>query len=471
MKQACAWVVVALALCGCKHEPPPPPLQMPAELAATTQPAVDSLRLSREGIDPMYRELLAVDLSTVARVAIADNLEIRQAQARVEAARGRVDSSIQSLFPVVVPGITFEGQQGSARAVQGQLVPVDFSSLQASIAIQWIVNPTRVWYDIVAAKKRLLSAQHQQQFSELDTLRTAGVQYYELALNQAKVAAARQTLEEAQELSRIVNLKVKAGAGTTADQARANAALAARRQDLTIALNNFYLASVDLALTLRMDPSVTLVPLPDQLRAVALVRDDVPVETLLATAVGARPDLKALRDLVEASNADRKALAWSALAPQVQLGAAENGLRTHAAGETFDFQEQQKALAAAGWVLSLAALGQYKTASAEEQVAFLESARLFEKVRGQVIKAQQEGRTQARLIPAALEQLESARESLRLAQLNLRAGTMTTLDVLAAEDAVAEARVRHAAAVVRFNQAQVNLAGALGVLTPTVIGK
>ena len=47
-----------------------------------------------------------------------------------------------------------------------------------------------------------------------------------------------------------------------------------------------------------------------------------------------------------------------------------------------------------GWALGLASLGQYKAATAEERVAFLESARLLERVRGQVVKAQQESLAQ-----------------------------------------------------------------------------
>ncbi len=41
---------------------------------------------------------------------------------------------------------------------------------------------------------------------------------------------------------------------------------------------------------------------------------------------------------------------------------------------------------------------------------------------------------------------------------------MTTLDVLQAQDAVTQARLRHAEAVVQFNQSQVNLLAALGLL-------
>ncbi len=48
--------------------------------------------------------------------------------------------------------------------------------------------------------------------------------------------------------------------------------------------------------------------------------------------------------------------------------------------------------------------------------------------------------------------------------MRLQAGAMTTLDVLQAQDAVARARLRHAEAVVRYNQAEVDLLAALGLL-------
>ena len=60
--------------------------------------------------------------------------------------------------------------------------------------------------------------------------------------------------------------------------------------------------------------------------------------------------------------------------------------------------------------------------------------------------------------------MAAAEEALRLGEANLRAGTMTTLDVLQAQDAATQARLRYAEAVVRYNQSQVNLLAALGLL-------
>jgi outer membrane protein TolC len=455
---------------GCATERRIVTAELPPGLAATTQPAVAPLALDRAAVGPMYREVLALDLATVARVALADNLEIRQARERVEAARGRVEAGVEAFFPSLAPAVTVERQQGVARAVQGQLVPVDFSFLQASVALQWVLNPTRVWYDLVAARRRLAGAREEEQFTRIETLRVAAVQYYDLALAQARVGAARQALGESEELLRIARVRLRAGAGVRADETRAAAAVAARRQDLRLELNGFYQASVELAGTLRLDPSVTLVPAPSELRAVALVRGDADVEQLLGVAVRNRPDLREVRELAEAVGAERRALAWSPFVPQVQAAVQESGMGSHVPGDSSGLQEQQREGAGVSWSLGLASLGQYKAARADERAAAVEAMKVFERVRGQVVKAHQESLAQEAVIPAALEQLTAAEESLRLAQVNLRAGTLTTLDVLVAEDAVAQARVRHAQAVVRYNQSQVNLTAALGALTGTPLG-
>ena len=87
----------------------------------------------------------------------------------------------------------------------------------------------------------------------------------------------------------------------------------------------------------------------------------------------------------------------------------------------------------------------------------------------QVLRAAQASTTQSKLIPIARRQVDSAQEALRLAQANLRVGTQLTLDVLQAEDALSQARLRYAQAVVRYDQSQVNLLAAVGLLEPAAL--
>ena len=132
--------------------------------------------------------------------------------------------------------------------------------------------------------------------------------------------------------------------------------------------------------------------------------------------------------------------------------------------QTYSFSDQQRATAAAGWRLSLSTLGDLKTAKAREQEALVRYERVLDEVRAETVAATQAARAYNHLIEFAGQQVASAEEALRLSQANLQAGTMTTLDVLQSQDAATQARLRFAEAVVRYNQAQVRLLAALGLL-------
>jgi outer membrane protein TolC len=418
----------------------------------------------------------------------------------------------------LVPSAVFEHVQGTVRATEGNLVGVSFNTFQPSIAVQWVLNPGKVIYEIIAAKKRLRASEHEERAVQMEALRTAANQYYELVLAQARVAAAHEAVAEAVELLRISRLRGRTGTGVPADELRAEARLAQRQQDLAVAMNAFYEASVSLTVTLHLgDPTITLVPKIDRLPPIVLVRSGLSIDELLAFAVRFRPDLESVRTLVEAAEADRGATWWGAWGPQFQMGYQFGGITGQAnnvkkgqgipgnlivnplsptgsfssnplanglikegilrgsrrAGgrddQTFGFSDQQRFSAGTRWRLSLSAFGDLKTAGASRKRALLEAERLLDLVAAQVVRSQQAGKTLGELITLARRQVASADEALRLTLANLRAGTMTTLDVLQAQDAVAQARLRYSEAVVGYNQAQVNLLAAIGLLDATSI--
>jgi outer membrane protein TolC len=430
----------------------------------TSQPSGHGLALDRKNAPIMYRELLAVDLPTVVRVAKAQNLDIRQARARVQAEAGRYESSFGAIFPVISPQVSFEHIQGSVRAVHGPLLGADFSAWAPAALIQWAINPGRVYYDIVASRKRLDASEHQARQTVQSTMRTAAVQYYDLILAQAHLAVAQRAVGESEELVRITRLRRQAGAGLEADALRAEANLSKRQQELAIALNAFFDASVALSLTLHLDATITLVPQPEQIPQVMLVREDLTIDQMLRLAVAWREDLKTVRSLVGASRADRGAVAWGGLGPQIQGGYSYGGISSDTATQNFPLRDQRRGYGSAGFTLGLGTFGQIKTANAAERQAVLAAEKQLDVVRAEVVKAMQAGATQAKLVPMAAQQVAAAQAALDLAQANLRAGTMLTLDVLQAQDSVDEARLRYADAVVRYNQSQINLLAAMGLI-------
>ena len=103
-------------------------------------------------------------------------------------------------------------------------------------------------------------------------------------------------------------------------------------------------------------------------------------------------------------------------------------------------------------------------ATAAERQAILGAERQLDQVRAEVVIAAQASDTNNDLIGLANQQVIAAVEALRLTQANFQAGTMTTLDVLQAQDAASQARLRYAEAVVRYNQSEVDLLASLGLI-------
>jgi outer membrane protein TolC len=433
-------------------------------VAPAAQPTA-TLNVDSSQIPTMYRQMLAVDLPTVARVAMARNLDIQQAQQRVEASRGAYEASVGAIFPSITPGVTAIGLNGAV-ANGGAIGLASFQNIFPMAALQWIINPGQVAYDLVASKRRLEASAQQQQAVEQETTRRAAVQYYDLVLAQAQVAVIRQAMDEAEELLRIERLKSTTGTGLPADELRAQAAVAAVQQDGLTAIKEFYDASITLTLTLHLDSTVMLVPRVGSMAQTTLVREDLPIEDMLVLALRYRPDLEAVRTLVSAAQADKGATLWGGLGPQVQ---AAGIVRPAPPAETVADTEyrQQTYAVSGGFNLSAQIFGRIKSATANAKLAGLDLDRQLDKVRAAVVSAHQASITAAKVIPIAGQEVASAEEALRLTQQNLRAGTGLTIDVLQAQNAAEKAQLRRATAMVRYNQSQINLLAALGLIDQT----
>jgi outer membrane protein len=439
-------------------------------VAPASQPKT-FLKLDASQIQPMYeRRLLAVDLSTVIRVALARNIDIQEAQHRVEASQGELDAGVGLIFPSITPHFTTLSIEGALSNVNS-LALGTFSHTFPAAVIQWVTNPGMVAYNIIASKRRLEASQKQDRAVVLETTRLAAVQYYDIVMAQAQVSAAQRAMKEAEESLRIEKLRLKVGAALPADELRAETALAEREQNLLTALSGFYNASVALTVTLRLDPTVMLAPKAGAVKATALVREDLGIDELLVAAVRYRPDLEAVRTLLEAAEADKGATIWGGLGPEIQASrtyapsAPSFGYPPAGGALTKDtLYRQPRRQVAAGFNWSLATFGRIRTATANVSIAALEVDRQLDHVQASVVTAHQANIVAKKSIPIAGQQARSAEEALRLTQKNLLAGTGLLIDVLQAQDAVDRARLQYASAVVRYCQAQIDLLATLGLL-------
>jgi outer membrane protein TolC len=198
VKQSFEWRLalapfLLLAASGCVEDQLSLPLSHPS-VAPAAQPAA-SLKVDASQIRPMYdHRLLAVDLPSVVRVAMARNIDIKEAQQTVEASHGVYESSVGAIFPSLTPNITALGIQGAISSSSGLAVAA-FTHFFPAAAVQWIINPGQVAYNVIASEKRLEASEMQDRAVVLETTRAASVQYYVLALNQAQVSVAWQAIK------------------------------------------------------------------------------------------------------------------------------------------------------------------------------------------------------------------------------------------------------------------------------------
>jgi outer membrane protein TolC len=435
----------------------------PSVMPAAQATASASLKIDASQIRPMYdRRMLAVDLPTVVRIAMARNIDIKQAQQHVAASRGEYEASIGMIFPSLSPNITSLGLQGALSTPTGVALAT-FKHAFPAAALEWIINPGQVAYELIASKRRLGASDQQDQGVVLETTRTAAVQYYDVVLAQAQVDVARRATQEAEELLRIERLRFMTGTGLPVDSLNAEAALAARQQTLLNALNGFYNASVALTITLNLDPSVMLVPKSGTLKEITLVRDNLSIDEMLVTAVRYRPDGQAVRDLFAAAEADTGATIWGDLGPQIQ--ASRTFAPAAPASDAVDTLYRQPVYhVTGGFNWSAATFGRIRTATANANIAGLELDRKLDLLQAAVVTAHQTALTARKTIPFAQQEVSSAEEALRITLKNREIGTGLTLDVLITQDAANQARLHYATAVVRYNQAEVNLLAAMGLI-------
>ena len=93
---------------------------------------------------------------------------IRLAKERVEASRGQYQAAVGAIFPVINPAIAYQHFGGTNQNANGTLVDTNFNNVLPSATLQWIVNPGRVFYDIVAARRRIEASEQFEYAAELE---------------------------------------------------------------------------------------------------------------------------------------------------------------------------------------------------------------------------------------------------------------------------------------------------------------
>jgi len=417
------------------------------------------LRLIRLG------EKLPIDLSTALRLATANNLEIQEARARVREAHGEKNQALAAFLPTTSYSFTARKIDGRIQASFGELGNHTFSTLNPAGVLSLTVDPGKALFDALAAYKLLNAATQQEEGITQQTLLRVAVRYFDLEQAQARVAIAEQAVAASQELVRLSRDRESVGTGLKVDVLRAEARLAEDQGRLSQAQKEFREASVNLALTLTLDPSVTLFPIESVVKQLTAIPLTTPLDDLLSRASVQRPEVKELSLRTGATEDQRKALWWKALGPKV-IGSVEES----AIGRSFDLGNRQIYSGVLGWTLSPSSIGEIQAATARLEQAKIQAERVFETVKAEVIHARETVLTAQEQIEAAYRGVQAAEASLTLSQVRFEGGVGLALEVLQAQEALTTARTALVSAIAQYNKEEAGLLRAIGEMAVTALG-
>ena len=290
---------------------------------------------------------------------------------------------------------------------------------------------------------------------ELVVLATGNAYLLTIAAS-ARVDAAQAQVETAQALYNKAHDQQSAGLLPLIDALRAQVELAARRQQLIVARNNFAKQKLELARTVGLPPGQEF-NLTDQAPYSPLA--PMGVDEALRRAYASRSDYQAAIAAVRAAERFRRAATAEHL-PSLDFAGNYGAAGVNAA--------ESHGVFAAGATLSIPIFsgGRAHADTLEAEASLRQTRQQLQDLRGQI---DSEVRTALLDLTAAAEQVEVARAALGLANQTLEqahdrfsAGVADNLEVIQAQEAVATANENYISGLYAHNLAKVSLARVIG---------
>lgn len=418
------------------------------------------------GIPPIDVASRTISLPEALELAGRDNLDARRAAARTLVARGEAAEARLAWIPALSASAGIGRTDGQVQGSFGDFEDVDFRSAAPFGRLSFGLNPGQTLLGSTASAHRAESVEAQERaVRRLVLVRTAQI-YHELVRERASVAVSHRAVQDTSDLLSIAEVLVRQGMGRGDDLERARAELAGAQQRLLSAERRFHRASINLAAALDLDPTVMLVP-KEEAREATLLPPDETLGSLQRLASDSRPEITAAQRLAEARRAERGGDIALLASPTIEA--------FYQSGATGEGYEELDGLTRSGvsatWTISAASFRRVRTASAQVEDALLALEQVEQAVRADVAAAWADVRAAEASIGKARQAREAAEAALRISQVRFRNGTSLAIEVLQAQQALELARLSEVAAVVDYNQAQVELRAQMGPVSPADLAR
>jgi outer membrane protein TolC len=407
-----------------------------------------------------------IDLATTLRLANAQNLDVQIARERVKEAQANRRSAMEQFIPWLSPGITWHRRDGVAQASpSGVIGSAAYESYSPGIGVAAQSALGDAVYNALSTKQLVHAADEGLAAQRQDAAFHAADAYFELSKAKALVDVVRDALTTSQEYQRQLHEAVAIGIAFRGDELRVQAQSEHYQVVLRQAVAQQRVSGTELARVLHLDPRVELLPKAAELVPIVLFDTATSVESLLARAARARPELRQSQALLEAGRTARDAATYGPLIPSLGaqfFGGQLAGGPDSAHGRTGAVRDYALAL---GWRIGPGGLfdfGRINASRSQLAARELNDAKIKDGVMAEVVADLTRIRSLFDQIALTETALGTATEALRLTRARKEFGVGIVLEDIQAQQAVTQARSDYITAVAEFDKAQYALSRAVG---------
>ena len=423
------------------------------------------LGVRRSTADGTNRSTLPVDLPAVLRLAGAQNLEVQIARERVNQAEAAEEGARMQYFPWLSPGVGYRRHQDRIQDVAGNIINADKQSLSPGAALSAQLDLGDAIYKNLAAKQFTRAAREALETQSQDIILAAAAGYFDLARGVAAIGIAREAVRISRAYEDQLHAAVEAGLAFKGDELRVR--LQTERFDLALrqAQEQARILSSRLALTLRIDPAVELVPRESDPNALTLVETNAALPALIQQGLATRPELRQSRALVEAANEGRRGAEYGPLIPSIGAQAFLGGLGGGTGNNLDHFGPTEDLAVGLGWRLGPGGIfDRSRTRSAESRLAEirLSDQKLHDQVVQQIVEAWTRVQSLGEQVGGVRASLATAVETARLTEQRRDYSVGVVLEAIQAQQDLTRARQDYLQTIAEFDKSQFAIQRALG---------
>jgi outer membrane protein TolC len=449
--------------------------------SATDDGPVPEQAVYEPGYVPAVSGGQVIDLEYALILASGKNPTIGLGLVEVEASQARLTQARSLLLPTLRAGASTDWHQGTVQSSQGIIRDVEYSSVYAGGGAL-AVGAGTVGYPAVsivaplgdaileptAARQALAGRQFDATATRNSILLDTATAYFALAGAEARWEANRQSGLEFGEMATLTANFAKAGQGKEADANRARSEVLLIRAASEQIEGEIAAASAELARLLDIDPRANLRAAHGPIPMLQLIAPSATLESLIQTAVANRPEIGARSADVEEARTRLRQEQIRPLLPVVAVGfsAGDFGGGGNQVQPAFGpLAGRTDVDVSAYWTLQnfgFGNLARQRQRQAQVRQANAQRARVIDEIRTEVADAFALVGARRNEIEVARRRIDTANRSFTQEMKLARNLEVRPIEVLDSAKLLLEARQDFIAALVGFNQAQVQLFVAIG---------